>query len=154
MLVPEGSPARAHGSPKRTHGEEDLPGGVRALPSGQSGGEMWILWRLGRKKLLFCGDSIYGQTDPGGLGGYQPKGWMQTDGIRLFMPGKHSVGEMRDRYQSLVDINPTEVFNGHNPRQIANAGEAIAAVLETGKLEMSKGGSTYLWHRWKKDGGA
>jgi len=150
VLVPEGSPARAHKAAKRAFADEELPGGVQALLSGQSGGEMWLFWRQGRRRLLFCGDTIYGQTDPDGLAGYKPKRWMQTDGIRLYMTGQLSKSEMSERYGVLVNMNPTEVFNGHNPRPISNAGKAIAEVLEKGELEVIKGAGTYLWRRWKK----
>ena len=150
VLVPQGSPAKAHKSAKRTFGDEELLGGLRAMSCGHDGGEMWVFWRLGRKRLLFCGDTIYGQTEPDGLAGYKPKWWMQADGIRLYRSGTLSRAEMRDRYSGLLAMNPTEVFNGHNPRSISNAGEAIADVLDKGKLEVVKGAGTYLWRRWTK----
>ncbi|MDP6776227.1 MAG: hypothetical protein QGI83_05640 [Candidatus Latescibacteria bacterium] len=148
VLAPEGSPARAHKSVKRTYGDEQLLGGVRAVASGKRDGEMGLFWPQGRRRLLFCGDTIYGQTESDGLAGYPPKWWMQTDGIRLYMSGQQSKSQMRERYSVVVDMAPTEVFNGHNPRPISDASTAIAEVLKTGKLEVIKGAGTYLWRRW------
>ena len=38
-----------------------------------------------------------------GLAGYSPKGWMQTDGIRLYMIDPHSKRKMRQLYGGLVE---------------------------------------------------
>ena len=84
--------------------------------------------------MMFCGDTIYGQTDPGGLAGYAAKGWMQPDGIRLYMADSRSKRAMRQTYGRLVDMGLTEVFNGHNPKPIINASQAIADVLSKGRL--------------------
>ena len=45
-----------------------------------------------------------------------------------------------------------EVFNGHNPRPITNASQAIADVLSKGRLEVIEGAGTYLWQRWDGSG--
>ena len=87
-----------------------------------------------------------------GLAGYSPKGWMQTDGIRLYMIDPHSKRKMRQLYGGLVEMQLTEVFNGHNPRPTTNASQAIADVLSKGRLEVIEGAGTYLWQRWDGSG--
>ena len=145
VLVSSLSPSRARKSANRTFTEGELPGGIVAIAPGHEDGEMWFLWNTGRKRLLFSGDTIYGQTDPGGFAGYKPKFWMQADGIRLYMPRVVPESEMKERYRPLLDLKLTEIYNGHNPRSISDPTAALTDVFQRGKYEVTRGGSTYLW---------
>ncbi len=77
---------------------------------------------------------------------------MQTDGIRLYKIDPHSKRKMHQLYGGLVEMQFTEVFNGHNPRPITNASQAIADALSKGRLEVIEGAGTYLWQRWDGSG--
>jgi hypothetical protein len=132
VFISSNSPARAQKAADQTFTEGRLPGGLAAMAPSHEHGETWLLWKIGRRKLLFCGDSIYGQTDPGGFAGYEPKFWMQADGIRLYMPSIVPKSEMKERYRPLLDLKLTEIYNGHNPRSISDPTAALTDVFRRG----------------------
>ena len=60
----------------------------------------------------------------------------------------HSKRKMRQLYGGLVEMQLTEVFNGHNPRPITNASQATADVLSKGRLDGIEGAGNEWRQRW------
>lgn len=96
-----------------------LLGGVRALSTGDSTGEMMLLWPApGGKRILINGDTIYGQSLPGGFDGDHEHFGMQVGGIRLRMEGRVDAEEMRRRFGRVLDLEFDVILNGHNPKPL------------------------------------
>ena len=115
---------------------EILPGNIRAIWSGDRRGEMWLHREtFNASGVLICADSIYGQSRRGGFDGATVSYWMREGGIRLQMDGDVGRGEMKRRFERLVDFDFEIVLNGHNPRPIENAKSALETALTQGEYE-------------------
>jgi len=127
---------------------ESLPGGIVPYWTGDTQeGDAVLLWMSpSGKRVLFVGDAINGQTQPGRFDGAVEPAWMRSGTIRLRLPGKVEAPGFEERFGRLRDLGVEWVLNGHNPRPIINAAIAINRVLDKGVHEYLEGGAcSYLW---------
>lgn len=122
--------------------EAALPGGIEVLESGDDNGEVWLYWQTPTgTKVLINADTIYGQRQPGGMGGRKASYWMQEKGIRLRATGTPSRAQLRRRYERLEGLELDLILNGHNPLPLVRPQEALDEVLAEGTYEVHPSGA-------------
>ena len=130
-----------------------LPGAIKAIWTGDKTlGEMALSWvSSSGTKVLIAGDSVYGQSEPGGFGGSEIRFWNQVGGVRLYRFGMIGEEELRQSFRRLLNTQFDIILNGHNPLPIRNKPmKALAQAVEEGTYQVLEDSGEepiccYLW---------
>ena len=112
---------------------------------------MWLHWHTAEgTSVLLNADTIYGQSQTGGLGGRRPSYWMQENGIRLRATGTPGRKELRRRYKKLDALHLDLILNGHNTLPLVAPQAAVEKVLSKGIFEVHPTGAcTFMYLAFK-----
>ena len=148
IYCPEQGVGQLDGTIDHAYSEGDeLPGGLSSFWVGEEErGDAPLLWKSpSGSRILFAGDAINGQTEPGGFNGAVEAFWMESGRIRLRLDGDVGKEEFEGRFLNLRDVSFDLILNGHNPKPIENGQSALRKVLDEGDIDSPEGFTcTYL----------